>query len=149
MEDDYTVTFREHLLRAADGLAGVLGIPLDRLGVLYNGILSTGRITRKFRPRGRFGKLDLELGLNYPTMFGKGQLLFAVRLVDRREAARHVLDGYRFTHPNQVSEIISRAMIVSRSDVEDTIERLRLYSSPEILLRPAPLTSRVSPSALA
>jgi hypothetical protein len=130
MEDDYSVTFREYFCVAAKELAGSLGIPLDRLGVLYNGILSTGKISRRFRTRGRLVKSDLEKGLNHPTMFGKGQLLFAVRTADRREAARHMLDGYRFANPNQVSDIISKAMIVPRSEVEDIIERLRIYSQP-------------------
>jgi hypothetical protein len=130
VEEDYSVSFREYFCVAADELAGSLAIPLERLGVLYNGILSTGKISRRFRPRGPFRKLDLEQGLNYPTMFGKGQLLFAVRTCDRREAARHMLDGYRFAHGSQVSEIMSKAMIVPRTEVEDIIERLRLYSQP-------------------
>jgi hypothetical protein len=130
VDDDYSVTFREQFCVAAAQLAASMGIPLGQLGVLYNGILSTGKISRRFRARGRYCKGDLEKGLSYPTMFGRGQLLFAVRAADRREAAKHMLDGYRFAHPSQVSDIISKAMIVPRSEVEDIIERLRLYSQP-------------------
>jgi hypothetical protein len=131
IENDYSVIFREYFCVAADELATLLDTRLQDLGVLYNGILSTGSISNEFQ-RGRKKKTssDIEHGLKYPTMFGKGQLLFIVRTADKTEAAKLLAQGYRFAQTKNVSEIIARAMKVPHSDIIDTIERLQLYSQP-------------------
>jgi hypothetical protein len=131
IESDYSVIFREYFCVAADELATMLDSPLQDLGVLYNGILSTGSISNEFQ-RGSKKKsgADIEQGLKYPTMFGKGQLLFVVRTVDKNASAKLITQGFRFAQTKNVSEIIARAMKVSHADIIDAIERLQLYSQP-------------------
>lgn len=126
---EYSILFREYFCVAADELAGTLDVPLSKLGVLYNGILTTGSLPSESR-RQRAKRLDLERGKNYPALFGKGQLLFIVRTADKIESARLTADGYRFANPAHVSEIIGRTMKVPHRDVIDMIERLRVYSKP-------------------
>jgi hypothetical protein len=135
MENDYSIIFREYFCVAADELAGMLETRLQDIGVLYNGILTTGSISNEFQ-RGAKKKstTDLEQGIRYPTMFGKGQLLFVVRTVDKHAAAELVTQGYRFAYPKNVSEIIARAMKVPHEEIVDTIERLRIYSQPRLPL---------------
>jgi hypothetical protein len=131
MENDYSVIFREYFCVAADELAGMLDTPLQDLGVLYNGILTTGSISHEFqRGSRRKANADLEQGIKYPIMFGKGQLLFLVRTVDKHESAKLLTQGYRFAPVKNVSDIIARTMKVGHEDIIDTIERLQLYSQP-------------------
>lgn len=131
MENDYSIIFREYFCIAADELAGQLDTRLENMGVLYNGILSTGSISTEFKKtRRERTRSDVELGLKYPTMFGKGQLLFLVRVVDKNESAKLVTQGFRFAHPRTVSEIISRTMKVPHEEIVDTLERIQLYSQP-------------------
>ncbi|KAF2665308.1 hypothetical protein BT63DRAFT_61459 [Microthyrium microscopicum] len=128
IESDYSVVFREYFCVAAEELATSLDVPLEDVGVLYNGILTTGSISNEFTKKR--GYSDLEKGLGFPTMFGKGQLLFVVRRVDKAEAAKLTAVGYRFAQPKAVSEIISRTMKVPHADITNTVERLWTYSQP-------------------
>lgn len=135
VEGDYSVIFREYFCVAADELAATLDIPLNDLGVLYNGILTTGSygtdLNRKKKFLGQARRsADVESGLMYPGMFGRGQLLFVVRSVDKIEALRLKSAGYRFANVSNVTEIIARAMRAPHADIVDTMERLRLYAQP-------------------
>jgi hypothetical protein len=127
---DYSVIFREYFCVAADELAATLDIPLTDLGVLYNGILTTGSNGKEGYGRKKMEMVDLESGASYPRMFGRGQLLFVVRSVDKIEAARLKSAGYRFAAVNNVTPIIAQAMRAPHADIVDTMDRLRLYSQP-------------------
>jgi hypothetical protein len=130
MENDYSVLFREYFCVAADDLAGMLDTRVQELGVLYNGILTTGSSASDIKNSNKKNAGDLEKGLVIPAMFGNGQLLFLVRTVDKIEAARLTTQGYRFAYPKNISEIVARNMRVPHSDIVDIIERLHLYSQP-------------------
>jgi hypothetical protein len=130
MDCDYSVLFREYFCVAAEELATSLDVPLAKLGVLYNGILTTGNLPNESRKQRR-ARMDLESGQKYPSLFGNGQLLFIVRTVDKLEASRLAADGYRFANPVHVCDIIGRTMKVSDEEVADTVERLRLFSQPK------------------
>jgi hypothetical protein len=138
-DGDYSVIFREYFCIAADELADQLDCSLKDIGVLYTGILSTGSMSSDLKVKKGVAGLknnqsDPETGLVYPTIFGKGQLLFVVRVVDQTESAKLSHAGYRFTNPRNVSEIISKAMRVPHMDVLDTLERLHVYAQPETTL---------------
>jgi hypothetical protein len=127
IESDYSVIFREYFCVAAEDLAGLLDTSITQLGVLYNGIVTTGSLASEFTKKRVIGDVE---NILLPTIFGKGQLLFLVRTVDKIEASKLTAGGYRFAAPNHVSAIISTAMKIPHSDIVDTIERLRLYSKP-------------------
>jgi hypothetical protein len=130
MENDYSILFREYFCVAADDLAGMLDTRVQDLGVLYNGILTTGSSATDIKNSNKKTAGDLEKGLMIPAMFGNGQLLFLVRTVDKMESARLATQGYRFAYPKNISEIVARNMRVPHSDIVDIIERLQLYSQP-------------------
>lgn len=131
--EDYSILFREHFCVAASELADELSTSLDDLGVLYNGIMMTGSLAPEFQPKRRKMDLkkrhsnDLEAGIVNPTMFGRGQLLFLVRSLDKAEAQKLVADGYRFAHVHHVGDIIARSMQVPQSEMIMTIDRLQKY----------------------
>jgi hypothetical protein len=135
VEGDYSVIFREYFCVAADELAATLDIPLNDLGVLYNGILTTGSYGADFnRKKNVLGRMrrsgDIESGALYPGMFGRGQLLFVVRSVDKIEALRLKSAGYRFANVGNITDILARAMRAPHADIVDTMDRLRLYAQP-------------------
>jgi hypothetical protein len=129
MDCEYSVLFREYFCVAADELATSLDTPLAGLGVLYNGILTTGSLPNESK-RQRARRVDLEKGQSHTTLFGKGQLLFVVRTVDKLEASKLTAAGYRFANPVHVCDIIGRTMKVPHNEVINTVERLRQYSQP-------------------
>ncbi|KIW05171.1 uncharacterized protein PV09_03722 [Verruconis gallopava] len=134
--EEYSIIFREHFCVAANDLADSLGVPLSDLGVLYNGIMMTGSLATDFQPKKTF-KLpsrssekqtsDIESGI-ISTMFGRGQLLFLVRTVDKAQVARLMTAGYRFAQPNHVGDIIARSMQVPQNEMLNTIDRLQKYA---------------------
>ena len=132
ISEDYSILFREHFCVAASELADDLGIPLSDLGVLYSGIMMTGSLAPEFQPKrkrsfkGR-NRDDVEAGIINQTMFGRGQLLFLVRRVDKNEAQKFITEGYRFAYVQQVGDIIARSMQVPHSEILITIDRLHKY----------------------
>lgn len=132
LAEDYSVIFREHFCVAASELADDLSIPLNELGVLYGDIMMTGSLAAEFQPkrkRNLKGRSldDLETGFINPTMFGRGQLLFLVRRVDKNESQRLINEGYRFAYVQQVGDIIARSMQVPHSELLTKIDQLHKY----------------------
>jgi NO-binding membrane sensor protein with MHYT domain len=131
--EDYSILFREHFCVAASELAQDLSTSIKDLGVLYNGIMMTGSMASEFQPRRRKMDLrkrhsnDIEAGIINPTMFGRGQLLFVVRRLDRSEAQKLMAEGYRFAHVHQVCDIIARSMQVPQGEMLMTIDRLQRH----------------------
>jgi hypothetical protein len=132
--EDYSILFREHFCVAASELAEHLEERMQDLGVLYNQIIMTGSLANEFQPKRNLrlasgGKAqDVEAGIINPTMFGKGQLLFLVRVADKTQVTRLVSAGYRFAHPAHVGDIIARSMQVPHNDMINTIDQLQQYS---------------------
>ena len=150
-EDDYSAIFREHFCVAASDLADHLDTSLPDLGVLYEEILMTGTLIAELRTRrtkigGSKDTLtaqvatkpaDIEAGLVIPSLFGRGQLLFVVRRVDKAEASRLMHVGYRFAQADQVSDLLARSMQIKRTDLVNTVEKLRTYCQREPCVPPA------------
>jgi len=129
--EDYSVLFREHFCVSASELAEDLRTELVDLGVLYSGIMMTGSLATEFQPKKRKlhrQSLDLEGGMFNATMFGRGQLLFLVRRLDKAESQRLIADGFRFAYIHHVGDIIARSMQVPQSEMLMTIDRLQKYS---------------------
>ena len=104
--------------------------------MLYNGIMMTGSLATDFQPKKSFrlpsrgGEkrgADVEAGI-ISTMFGRGQLLFLVRTVDKAQVARLMTAGYRFAQPNHVGDIIARSMAVPQNEMLNTVDRLQKYA---------------------
>ncbi|QDS76383.1 hypothetical protein FKW77_003522 [Venturia effusa] len=138
--EDYSIIFREHFCVAAAELASHLETSLQEIGVLYNGIMMTGSLNPEFQVKKslRFpsrGGLpqDLESGIALPTMFGSGQLLFLVRVVDKPAALKLMTAGYRFAQPIHVGDIIARSMQVPHHEMLSTISSLQAYSKQNLL----------------
>lgn len=132
--EDYSIIFREHFCVAASELAEHLEEPMSDLGVLYNQIIMTGSLANEFQPKRNLrlvsgGKThDVESGIINPTMFGRGQLLFLVRIADKSKVTKLISAGYRFAHPAHVGDIIARSMQVPHNDMINTIDQLQQYS---------------------
>ncbi|KAF1814551.1 hypothetical protein P152DRAFT_278803 [Eremomyces bilateralis CBS 781.70] len=125
--DEYSLIFREYFCVAASDLAASMDAPLPNIGALYHKILMTGTVSPEFRlktPRNP----DVESGRSTPNMFGRGQLLFLVRSVDRGGANRLIGNGYRFAMPNQVGDIIGKSMQIPTPELISTVLSLRQYA---------------------
>ncbi|KAI9801284.1 MAG: hypothetical protein M1833_002854 [Piccolia ochrophora] len=136
--DDSSVIFRELFCVAAAELAEQINEPLEKLGVLYDEIMSTGttgKISRAlFRRSSSYP--DVELGSSNPFAFGRGQLLFVVRRASKSEAARLQSQGFRFAGLQNVVEILARRMEVGREELTQSMDRMRSYSIKESMLNP-------------
>ncbi|KAL1629663.1 hypothetical protein SLS56_005316 [Neofusicoccum ribis] len=135
-EVDYSIIFREHFCVAAAELAANMGTTIQKLGTLWEEILMTGTTaaeikTKSLRRTSKAPPDDMEAGLTIPApaLFGRGQLLFVVRELQKEECADLIASGYRWATIDQVGDMLSRSMQVSRSELNKTVERLRKYPS--------------------
>ncbi|KAF1988073.1 hypothetical protein K402DRAFT_40426 [Aulographum hederae CBS 113979] len=129
-EEDYSVLFREYFCVAAAELADHMQTPLADLGVLYHGIMMTGSMNIELKAKkGLVSRArhhsDVETGIINPTMYGRGQLLFVVRQLDRNEASRLTSLGYRFATLNQVGNMLASSMQVPHGEVVNTMSSLK------------------------
>ena len=138
--EDYSHVFKELFCVAALELAGLIQEPLDKLGVLYDEILSTGTLGAKARIWARTGRLsktaDLEKGSPAAVICGRGQLLFVVRSISRAEANQSQARGYRFATITNVTESLARGMQVSQDELRPRLESMHAYSKSRKLLEP-------------
>ncbi|KAK7732892.1 hypothetical protein SLS57_000835 [Botryosphaeria dothidea] len=136
-EVDYSVIFREHFCVAAAELASNLGTQIQNLGTLWEEILMTGTTaaevkTKSIRRSSKAPQEDVEAGLTIaaPALFGRGQLLFVVRTLQRKEeCADLIASGYRWATMEQVGDMLSRSMQVSKMELNRTVGRLRTYNT--------------------
>lgn len=138
IEEDYSVVFRERFCVAAAELAEHLQTPIADLGVLYSDIMMTGSMAPEFMHKskrsvhvplgGRKSRpSDVEEGMIHGAMFGRGQLLFLVRQVEKHEASRLMAAGYRFAAYSQVEQQNARSMQVPQTEFNNTIDHLKSY----------------------
>jgi hypothetical protein len=139
--DDYSIIFREQFCVAASELADQIHEPLDRIGVLFDEIMSTGMVAQQMGPRTKKSlfkrysisnnsSVDIEHGGRHsPIMFGRGQLLFVVRRTNKSETARLQSAGYRFANTQNVVDILARSMQVSSEELSVYLDKMRLYAN--------------------
>ncbi|OJD33619.1 mhyt domain signaling protein [Diplodia corticola] len=138
-EVDYSVIFREHFCVAAAELASNMGTDIQNLGTLWEDILMTGTTvaevkTKTVRRSSKAPSEDVEaaagLTIPAPALFGRGQLMFVVRQLQKKEeCADLIASGYRWATIDQVGDLLSRSMQVSRLELSRTVERLRKFNS--------------------
>lgn len=143
----YDVIFRELFCLAAAALGDRLREHLTSVGVLWDEILPTGKVTKRSQPQKSHpgspsaenvetveeepSRLDMaEKGLRpRQEEYGSGSLMFLVRRVETdREAERLVAAGYRFAEPHQVSEIIRTSMQIQSPAFESKIRDMVTFA---------------------
>ena len=142
-EAEYPTLFKELFLVAANELANAIQEPLTNLGVLYDNIMSTGNVKRLKYGVNIFYKSSLTSSINdigsmekgiAPMVFGRGQVLFAVRLATKAEAGRFAASGLYFASIPNVIDILARSMEVSKHDLELELSNMHSYVRTERLL---------------
>ncbi|RDL31329.1 uncharacterized protein BP5553_09538 [Venustampulla echinocandica] len=136
--DDYAVIFRELFCIAAADLAGQLNEPLENVGVLFDEVLGTGqKPSSKLNDRSNSREsTDLESDGASVSTLSRGQLLFLVRRVNRREADQLAASGYRFAEIQNVAHIIARNMQIKCNDLHGRLFSMYEYASETHILNP-------------
>ncbi|KAL9103058.1 MAG: hypothetical protein Q9163_001856 [Psora crenata] len=141
--DDYACVFKELFCIAASELATTVQEPLEKLGIIFEEIMSTGTLKqsnsiRSMLPGSRAGEQDnaqVERG-HTPILLGRGQLLFAVRQASKSESLHLQAAGYCFTNPTNVIDSLARSMQVSQEEIASRLKRMQDYVSQERILEP-------------
>lgn len=145
--EHYTLIFRELFCIAAADLAASLNQPLDKIGILYDEMVATGKgiedaVTKNKKPGAKARKSAAtttsaeDLELESLGGLGKGQLLFLVSRVGRREAKSFQAAGYRFASIPQVINIMSNSLQVKPSPLTRRLDIMREYASEPHILDP-------------
>lgn len=147
--EDYASLFKELFCVAAQDLANLIQQPLENIGVLFEGIMTTGTVRkvarrynfRKSTPRNNFdGGLEDQIEAaekgRANIYFGRGQLLFVVRRVSRADSTHIQSMGYRFASMLNVLETLARSMQVTREELLPYLENLQKYAGNERILEP-------------
>lgn len=130
-EVDFELVFKELFCVAAQELATQVNQRIDKMGVLFDDIMTTGtrlrrqNLSRRMRRITRIG--DPEAGQVKPVM-GNGQCLFIVRHLDTRESLGFSASGHRFAAIPQITYNLARTMQVSHGEMRQTLERMKHYS---------------------
>lgn len=141
--EDYSIVFRELFCVAAMELADQMNQPLENMGVLFDQIISSGH---KIAHKGRSGQkspsnsvvnsVDLERDGLTPFRFGRGQLLFLVRRVERKEAEHLQAAGFRFAGLQNVVDILARSIQIDRDELYTQLVMMREYAKEPQILEP-------------
>jgi len=138
---DYSTLFRELFCVAAADLADQIQAPLEDIGVLFGGIMSTGTLshTAKLKIHGlrmKDNALDAAERGESPISFGRGQLLFVVRQANRLDSSQLQAVGHRFATIPNVIDTLARSMEVTRDEFLPWLESMRAESTGEHFLNP-------------
>jgi hypothetical protein len=142
LDTEFSTLFKQLFCVAAQDLADHMHQPLDKIGILYDDVMSTGtlpadtttaKLHRKLAAAARAN--DLEKA-EIPYIFGKGQFLFVVREVQKQEVIRLQASGFRFAGIPAIADVLSRSMQVSREEMMFRLQAMREYSTTEKLMDP-------------
>lgn len=150
--DEYSSLFKALFCVAAQDLANLMQQPLEKIGVLFEGVMDTGTV---YRARGHIRKYScctataqthaqaiveghLEAGRMEDTsiVFGRGQLLFVVRRVSRPDSSQIQAAGFRFVSISNVIDTLSQSMAVTKKELSVFLTNLQRYSKKDHLLEP-------------
>ena len=139
-EIDFELIFKELFCVAAQELASHLNQPLEDMGELYDDIVITGTYNARSNlvnmVRGMSTRPnDLERGPVVPAV-GKGQVLFAVRHLDKQEASSLAASGYRFAPIPQIAPTLAREMQITHNEMLGTLHSMEDYSLPNRMMEP-------------
>ncbi|KAI9048546.1 hypothetical protein LZ554_007379 [Drepanopeziza brunnea f. sp. 'monogermtubi'] len=138
--NDYSAIFRELFCIAAADLADDLRHPVEKLGVLYDEVVTTG-LAAKAAEKGRkstataaSSMLDVERDVD--SSLGKGQLLFLVRKVNGHEADALQAHGFRFSDPEIVVTSLAKSLRVGPRGLARRLNIMRHYAGDHHMLDP-------------
>ena len=133
---DYHLVFRELFCTAAADLADDLHQPLEKLGIMFDEIISTDQKPKqnRFMVDKRTSSVDLERDDIELEAIGKGQLLFLIRNVDQHEADRLQGAGYRFADPVHLIPILGALFRIRRADLQARLNEMYHYSTSNKIL---------------
>lgn len=133
--EDYAILFRELFCIAAGDLAEDINQPLENMGVLFDEIINTGQVKPKAQSmssRHTSVTSDPEHGPAY----SRGQVLFLVNKVNRRESEHLQAAGFRFASTHNVAPILAQSMGVDREDITHHIDVMREFARETHILEP-------------
>lgn len=147
--EDYSSLFKELFCVAAQDLATLVRQPLEKMGVLFEGIMNTGTV-RKAAPGYIFRQFTSRNSLNDSLenhieaaergraniVFGRGQLLFVVRGVNRADSTQIQALGYRFASITNVIGTLARSMQVTKEELSPYLENIQKHTGKERILDP-------------
>ncbi|MCJ1308354.1 hypothetical protein MMC25_002007 [Agyrium rufum] len=134
--EDYSQIFKELFCVAAEDLAAMIQEPLEKIGVLYDEIMSTGTLRRNKAAAAHKTTADIERALPYSVTFGRGQLLFVVRHADKLETSHLQAAGYRFASLSNILDHLARSMQVTSEELRPRLENMRGYAIESKMLEP-------------
>ncbi|KAL2214362.1 hypothetical protein CC79DRAFT_1262586, partial [Sarocladium strictum] len=131
--DDYDLIFRELFCVAAATLCDRMNQPLTAAGLLWDEILPTGAFNEKSRANLKKSSSVTSVGekaasLSGQEEYGRGSLLFLVRHVDDRDAARLASAGYRFAEVHQVASVLRSRMQIQSGEIESKLRQMASYA---------------------
>lgn len=151
--DEYSSLFKALFCVAAQDLANLMQQPLEKIGVLFEGVMDTGTVYRPHRHIRKYlfcntvtaqthlqGNVEghLEAGRMEDTsiVFGRGQLLFVVRRVSRPDSSQIQAAGFRFVSIANVIDTLSQSMAVTKEELSVFLTNLQRHSKKDHLLEP-------------
>ena len=142
---NFASIFKQLFCVAAQHLANIIHVPLERLGALFEEPLETGAASTPPQPRigirplsskGYTDGSGTESGSSTPLTGAKGKYFFFHRQITRGEAGKFAALGYRFATVEQIAEPLAKSMQVHRDRLISRLERMKLSASPDHLLPP-------------
>ena len=124
---------------AAEDLAYAVGLPVSKVGSLYDGILNTGRMTSQNK---KFTTLtpitiadsDCESGSKLSITLTRGQVLFLIRHLTHPEVTRLQTLGYSFAPLRSIATSVATSMQITPTELRPFLEDLAIYKEmPQML----------------
>ena len=150
--DEYSSLFKALFCVAAQDLANLMQQPLEKIGVLFEGVMDTGTVYRARGPIRKYlccnsaaqahlqGNVESHLeagGTEDPSIvFGRGQLLFVVRRVSRPDSSQIQAAGFRFVSIANIIDTLSQSMAVTKEELSVFLTNLQRHSKKDHLLEP-------------
>ena len=139
--DDHETFFKQLFCVAASDLAASVHDSLENIGVLFGEILNTGttgkstglKIFSKWKRTNSSSLSAAERG-NSQLFFGRGQLLFLVRRIEKSDATKLQATGYRFAAISHIVDFLARSMEITRQELLPRLSLMRENASKEMLL---------------
>lgn len=140
-EAEFGTKFKELFCVAASDLADSIQQPLEDVGVLFESIMLTGTIekSRKLKLFPRQVPSDspssLEHGQAHPS-FGRGQLLFLVQQVTKRDASRFQAAGFNFATLTNIMPSLAQSLEVAVGELSIQLHQIQRSLTEVSMLEP-------------
>lgn len=141
-DEDFGPTFKELFCVAAKNLADTIHEPLENLGILFEGILKTGTVEKRkkkwrfWRGKNSSDPLDAVELAKQQAPFGRGQLLFVVRRVNKQEMTHLRATGFNFADINAIKTSLAQRMQVTPDELSTELRQMQRYCMTEKKYQP-------------